>query len=562
MGRAVWKLIRRGNLARDRSDWTQAHASYAEALASRPDLAHIWIQLGHARKELDRFGEAASAYRTAQSLRPGQADPWVHLGHVAKLGDDMDEAAACYLEALRTDPTRPEGLAELASAVDQGGHIDPRSLKAVAATLGVELAREAPDALQSGRHGIFLDISDLLAFFGHSRTPSGIQRVQLELAAHAIDRPGHAVALVMFSAGLGGWIRIEDSDFLHLRGLSISGKAAEQAEWRRTFAELRLRLLLSRPVEFPPGAVIVNIGTSWGNRRYFDLLREARARAAVAYVPLIFDLIPVTHPHFFVPELVRNFERWIGQVYHHADHFLAISRFTAEQLARHAETLALPSPAARTTVMPLDADYRTIVRPDRSGNERPPAGRPAGDFVLMVATLEPRKNHAGAFVAWRLLLDRLGPRRTPRLVCVGGKGWLNAEMHAMLADDRRLRRHVVLLSGVNDDALADLYLNCLFTLYPSFVEGWGLPVTESLCFGKVPVISATSAMPEAGGELALYVDPHDPATIAEQCLVLLDPSERKRREIAIADHYRPRTWSDLTEDVLAAVARTHDTVLR
>ncbi|WP_373278253.1 hypothetical protein [Sphingobium fuliginis] len=84
----------------------------------------------------------------------------------------------------------------------------------------------------------------------------------------------------------------------------------------------------------------------------------------------------------------------------------------------------------------------------------------------------------GAFRAWMSLADSLGESAMPHLVCVGGRGWLNDDLHRMLRDNPGLQRLVRILHGVPDDGLAALYENCLFALYPSFYEGWGLPVSE------------------------------------------------------------------------------------
>ena len=62
------------------------------------------------------------------------------------------------------------------------------------------------------------------------------------------------------------------------------------------------------------------------------------------------------------------------------------------------------------------------------------------------------------------------------------------------------------LEGTSDPDLAALYRRCLFTVYPSLYEGWGLPVTESLCYGKTPLLSRVASLPEAGGEFADYFE--------------------------------------------------------
>ena len=239
-----------------------------------------------------------------------------------------------------------------------------------------------------------------------------------------------------------------------------------------------------------------------------------------------------------------------------ADGYVAISEQTAADLRRFAAACGTPIDPAAITVMPLDVDFRTIAR---RPPERSIAQLGLGDrrYVLMVSTLEPRKNHLGAFAAWQKLAVTLGDARMPRLVCVGGKGWLNADIHAALATTPRLAHHVRLLSGISDTELAMLYAGSLCTLYPSLYEGWGLPVTESLCYGKVPVISDTASMPEAGGTLAVYFDPHDPADIAARLLPLIhDDGVREAHEARIIATFRPRRWSAVADQIETAARPT------
>ena len=79
---------------------------------------------------------------------------------------------------------------------------------------------------------------------------------------------------------------------------------------------------------------------------------------------------------------------------------------------------------------------------------------------------------------------------------------------ARLKASELLQRRVRLFRRVSDADLVRLYQDCLFTIYPSTYEGWGLPVTEALCFGKAVVTTAISSLPEAGGQYADYFDPH------------------------------------------------------
>ena len=100
------------------------------------------------------------------------------------------------------------------------------------------------------------------------------------------------------------------------------------------------------------------------------------------------------------------------------------------------------------------------------------------------------------------------------------------------------------LPHAGDDELAWLYRNCAFTMYPSFYEGWGLPVSESLAYGKYCLASDTSSLPEAGAGLAGHLDPLDFVAWRDAVLALIrSPELLEAHETKIRDTYRPTTWA-------------------
>jgi hypothetical protein len=115
------------------------------------------------------------------------------------------------------------------------------------------------------------------------------------------------------------------------------------------------------------------------------------------------------------------------------------------------------------------------------------------------------------------------------------------------------------LSGIKDVELQALYRDCLFTIYPSLYEGWGLPVTESLCYGKVPLIADNSSLPEAGGSLALYFKTG--STVAMTTMLerlILDRGFRGQREQIIRDGFSPRSWEQIGSEVVDHIRRWTD----
>jgi tetratricopeptide (TPR) repeat protein len=106
--------IARADRARDSRDWPQAARHYARALKRKPELAHIWVQLGHARKEVGQLREAGACYLAALQIEGNSADTYLQLGHLLKITGRPEQARSAYARALELDAQCPDAADELA----------------------------------------------------------------------------------------------------------------------------------------------------------------------------------------------------------------------------------------------------------------------------------------------------------------------------------------------------------------------------------------------------------------------------------------------------------------
>src|SRR5262249_54027712 len=147
-----------------------------------------------------------------------------------------------------------------------------------------------------------------------------------------------------------------------------------------------------------------------------------------------------------------------------------------------------------------------------------------GPFVLSVSTIEARKNHELLYHVWDRLVARHGDR-VPPLVLAGMVGWGVPDLLTRIRLNPRLAGKGLILDHVDDHELLWLYEHSLFTLFPSFYEGWGLPVAESLTLGRPCIVSNAGAVLEASQRLVPALDPLDfGAWYAEIERWLFDPS--------------------------------------
>ncbi|RYE54310.1 MAG: glycosyltransferase family 1 protein, partial [Rhizobiaceae bacterium] len=414
-----------------------------------------------------------------------------------------------------------------------------------------DLSSSRPEASPGAKSALVFDISDLIGYFAHSRLPTGIQRVQIETIEGALARGGDRdVRLCCFIDGRDEWFELPRETMREIARLSTAGSDALDPEWTDAVARLRLFLSLTGPFEFPRGASLVNLGTSWWLQNYFLLVRHAKTTRGIRYIPFVHDMIPVMAPEHCTQGVIQDFISWVTGVFDHADHFLANSNSTRRDLIKVAAMLGHELDESNVAVIPLDGDFRK-----RGSEELPDAALERwalepDDFVLFVSTIESRKGHLTALEAWAELIARHGPDAVPQLVCVGNRGWHNDDVYDRLASDPALSAKVSTLSHLSDDELGLLYRNCRFTLYPSLYEGWGLPVTEALCHGKVPLISNAASLPEAGGEFAVYFPSGSACALTDEAeRLILDDAWRRAAETRIATGFRPRSWSEMAGQI-------------
>ena len=150
-------------------------------------------------------------------------------------------------------------------------------------------------------------------------------------------------------------------------------------------------------------------------------------------------------------------------------------------------------------------------------------------FVLTVGDLQPRKNQIGLIRAFEELIAA-HPQLPHQLVIVGKKTWF-ADRIMDAAKSSRVADRIVFTGFVNDDDLLQIYNACDLMVFPSFYEGFGLPILEAMACGRAVACSNTSSMPEVANAAALLFDPGNLGEIVRAMRdVLLDPELRIRME--------------------------------
>ncbi|UDY34741.1 glycosyltransferase family 4 protein [Dermatobacter hominis] len=319
---------------------------------------------------------------------------------------------------------------------------------------------------------------------------------------------------------------------------------ARHAAHRR--AEWPLVDLVRPPADV--STVLLDLEAAWNDPIPRDELLPELHRAGAGSAALVADVLPVLRPEWFDGVLVRDFDRFITGHLRHSDLFLCISECTRRDLLEVAAAKGIDR-ELDARVVPLGSDI--VQRAGTSDDGPSEIGGPIGRYLLMVGTIEPRKNQELALDAFDVLSERhpdLG------LVLVGKRGWKVDELIERIERHPGFGTRVRWLEEVDDVRLGRLYRDAFLSLTPARYEGLGMTVTEAMQFGTPVVASTAGALPEAGGDAAEYAEPDDVGAWVEVIARHLDDAAHHDRAVARARAHRPHSWDASAAAVRDAVA--------
>lgn len=300
-------------------------------------------------------------------------------------------------------------------------------------------------------------------------------------------------------------------------------------------------------VDWTPRDVVLLLGEQWLFDNSVPEVARLKKNKAIIVISLLHDFVPFFMPELYWEGFSSQYIQCITELIQLSDNILVYSNSTRRDLVRFFPNVDAQKPV---TTIRLGDDFDAIAKRSHPAEVDGLQGR---RFVLVVGTIQPRKNHALLLPVWRrLLLEQ--PADCPILVLAGKKGWHVDELLYFCGRNPDLQKTIKVLDNVSDGQLRWLYENAIFSIYPSLYEGWGLPIAESLAFGRACLSSNASAMTEIAGDLIDYFSPYDSGELFHLVVrYLKDPAWLAEKERSIKAHFRKTSWRQTVEEVVRAV---------
>lgn len=251
----------------------------------------------------------------------------------------------------------------------------------------------------------------------------------------------------------------------------------------------------------------------------------------------LFDLSFVRHPEWHPADRVKHFEKYCLKKLSKVEAIITISEFSKKEIIN---LLGLSPAKIHVTYLGVDQKFM----PGEKGMEGLPK-----EYVLFLGNLEPRKNLQTLLRAYQSLPGNLRERYP--MVIAGASGWHTQELKKALhlIQDRE---KPILTGYVPQQLLPDLYRGASLFVYPSFYEGFGLPVLEAMACGIPVVASNTSSLPEVVGETGILINPYDADELRDAIgKVLEDPGQRKEMSERGLERAKLFSWDKCARETLS-----------
>jgi glycosyltransferase involved in cell wall biosynthesis len=384
-------------------------------------------------------------------------------------------------------------------------------------------------------------------FEERGRHAHGTTRVERSIVRAFADQPALTHSFVAFDRARGHFVPLAREAVLAILAVPVrpDRQRDRAGRWRRRFWALpvHVRHLFRVPSAmaqgssdpFAAGDTILFSGEH--SRHDFPRLTALKREKRLHFAFVLFDLLQVLEngdPRLDDPEAADLPQT--DFMVREAALILPISHFSSAELHRHLVRRGLPGPP----ITPI----RLAGALPGTGPGRAVPGFVPGRFVLCVGDVVERKNHALLLRIWRHL------PQAPPLAIVGRIDMEGNALIDAVRSNRSLRDRLRFLPNLDDEALLWLYRNCRFTVFASRLEGFGLPVAESLAYGKPCIASSAAAIPEAGQGCAISLDPDDDAAWCEAVQRLADDKTVQAEAARVAANFRLISWQNTVDDII------------
>lgn len=383
---------------------------------------------------------------------------------------------------------------------------------------------------RDGKPRLYVEVTELVLREGRT----GVQRVTREILRAMLDAPATGYQIQPVYALSGQPYRLAQSFTSRLRG---GGQALDDVRMAARSGDVFLGLDHSMRAVAEHAADLMDMHER-GVRMWF----------------VCNDVLPLSHPEWFPPEVSLIFKTWLETVARIADGIACISMATESELRQQLSRLDVPR---AHPLMLAHFDLGADIRADKGGDAMISPEQASTieclrtmTSFLMVGTVEPRKGHAQALQAFESLW---ADGSEAALVIAGFPGWMTDVLARRIRHHEEFGKRLFWFMGPDDAVLDSLYSTCTALLASSEGEGFGLPLVEAARYGLPILCRDLPVFREVAGEHATYFSGRAPVSLT---IAIRDWLRAYERGTALRSTGVPRsTWSESAQQLFKILPR-------
>lgn len=378
---------------------------------------------------------------------------------------------------------------------------------------------------------VFIDVSNLITV----DFITGIQRVVREIVLRMLKAQNFDITLMNYNVNIKKYEVIDNQKFLDYFEYNLG-----------TVGNL-ITTKVCDINDIPTNSVFFDIDSVWMSRIKRSYLLPILKKNGVKIAVQIYDIIPITHPQYCHQNTTFFFMNYLVAHLSHADIIMVSTNSTLNEINKLTANLHIER--INGVVVPLGSDFKDdkLAKGDIDKKVKKIANK--DKYILMVGTIEPRKNH-------KILLDAFDKyliNENLNIIIAGRIGWNIVDFEERLKNHEQYNKRIFHIEGANDATIDYLYKAAFFVVFPTYNEGFGLPLIESIERGTPVIASKIDVLQEIGGDYCQYFDPDNAkelADIIKTNVARLDEYKNLKDKLT---NFRTFTWDRSTELMISTI---------
>lgn len=357
---------------------------------------------------------------------------------------------------------------------------------------------------------------------------SGIQRVVKEVTTRWI-RDGKEICLLFYDSKKNVFKVVDSQKYYDF----YTGKTKD----KKLFSKKEMRIN-----DFNKNCIFFDMDSVWMNPLKRSYLLPELKKRGTKIAAQIYDIIPVTEAQYCHEFTTLSFLEYIGAQIQYSDLIIANAQATIDAIDNLIQGTEVS--AINGKVVKLGSDIR------KSSGEKEVRKEimditEKGQYILMVGTIEPRKNHKFVLEAFEKELFGKGIN----LIFAGRIGWNVEKFVSYVTGHDKINKQLFFINDASDQEIVHLYKNALLVAFPSYNEGFGLPIIEAFDQGALVLAADIPVLKEVGGEYCKYFSLENTDEFVKEVLFYLENKDEYTKDKARIAEYKRYTWDECAEQM-------------